>query len=30
MIAKTDEAIPMKTGQSMMRRCVKEVSTMAG
>ena len=30
MIVKTNEVNPMKTGQSVMRRYVKEVLTMAG
>jgi len=29
MIVKTNEAIPMKTGQRAMRRYVKEMLTMA-
>jgi len=30
MVVKTNEAIPMKTGQSVMRRYVNEVLTIAG
>ena len=30
MIVNTSEAIPMKTGQSVMRMYVKEVLTIAG